>query len=256
MKTIKVPSNWGNPLIIEINTGEKVVLNAGETVEVADELAAVIENALSNLPKESDKIPIDSAVKAYIDSKSYLEKLTVTNETAKEIYWAGIRGSATYIDDTKCITLGISADIKESSDDWKVIPIFENDEIFDDFVAEAHSDGDSGEEPEYQEISKAELDSLLGELPHYTGTYSNFMRYCGIKWMNGTCVFGYSNAWDLSAILEGIETDEEKQSFLAEVQQSVNEINQMLQNLSYDSISIIRKVENLSIKERTVSLNV
>lgn len=63
MKTIKVPSNWGNPLTIEINTGEKVVLNAGETVEVADEIAAAIENALANLPKENKDIPLPEEIK-------------------------------------------------------------------------------------------------------------------------------------------------------------------------------------------------
>lgn len=63
MKTIKVPSNWGNPLTVEINSGEKVILNAGETVEVADEIAAAIENALANLPKENKDIPLPEEIK-------------------------------------------------------------------------------------------------------------------------------------------------------------------------------------------------
>lgn len=51
MKTITVPSDWGNPVVVEINTGEKVVLTAGTTVSVPEEVASVIENAIANLPK-------------------------------------------------------------------------------------------------------------------------------------------------------------------------------------------------------------
>lgn len=51
MKTITVPSDWGNPVVVEINTGEKVVLEAGATIDVEDEVASIIENALANKPK-------------------------------------------------------------------------------------------------------------------------------------------------------------------------------------------------------------
>lgn len=63
MKTIKVPSNWGNPLIVEINSGKKVILKAGETVYVSEEIAEAIENALANLPKENKDIPLPEEIK-------------------------------------------------------------------------------------------------------------------------------------------------------------------------------------------------
>lgn len=59
MKTITVPSDWGNPVVVEINTGEKVVLTAGTTVSVPEEVASVIENAIANLPKSK---PAESEV--------------------------------------------------------------------------------------------------------------------------------------------------------------------------------------------------
>jgi hypothetical protein len=64
MKTITMPMNI-DPVYININ-GVKYEYRAGQTYEVPDEVASVIENVIANEPKT---IPVDDfATKDYVDT--------------------------------------------------------------------------------------------------------------------------------------------------------------------------------------------
>lgn len=79
MKTITIPTQYGNPIKVIINTGRELYFEAGKTYTVSDEVAELI-NALGSgvAPENSPEIEIVTV----ISSKSNNKELP----TAKAVY--------------------------------------------------------------------------------------------------------------------------------------------------------------------------
>ena len=79
MKTITIPTQYGNPIKVIINTGRELFFEAGKTYTVSDEVAELI-NALGSgvAPENSPEIEIVTV----ISSKSNNKELP----TAKAVY--------------------------------------------------------------------------------------------------------------------------------------------------------------------------